>query len=63
MPLEQVMASVEEAKKLRVVVLDACRGNPFIPQMRRTAPASAVARTDTAGAIRHALYWSRSREG
>jgi tetratricopeptide (TPR) repeat protein len=42
-PLEQVMASVEGAKKLKLILLDACRDNPFAPQMRRTAPADAVA--------------------
>ena len=35
--LDRVMASVEGARKLRLVVLDACRNNPFTPQMRRTA--------------------------
>jgi len=42
-PLDQVMASVEGARKLKLVLLDACRNNPFIPQMRRTAPSAAVA--------------------
>ena len=36
-PLDQVMASVEGAKRLKLVLLDACRNNPFLPQMRRTA--------------------------
>ena len=35
--LEQVMTSVEGAKKLRLVLLDACRDNPFAAQMRRVA--------------------------
>ena len=49
-PLDQVMASVEGAKKLKLVLLDACRNNPFVPQMRRTAPAdAAVASTSTTG--------------
>ena len=43
-PLEQVMASLEGAKKIKLVVLDACRDNPFAPQMRKTACADAVAR-------------------
>jgi len=42
-PLEQVMVSVEGAKKLKLILLDACRDNPFAPQMRRTAPPDAVA--------------------
>ncbi|MBX9645461.1 MAG: caspase family protein, partial [Xanthobacteraceae bacterium] len=37
--LEQVMTSVDGAKKLRLVMLDACRDNPFASQMRKTAPA------------------------
>jgi tetratricopeptide (TPR) repeat protein len=35
--LDQVMASLEGARKLKLVVLDACRDNPFAPQMQRTA--------------------------
>ncbi len=42
-PLDQVMAAVEGAKKLKLILLDACRDNPFAPQMRRTAPGEAVA--------------------
>jgi len=34
--LEQVIASVQGARKLRLVMLDACRDNPFAPQMQRT---------------------------
>lgn len=41
-PLDQVMAAVDGAKKLKLVLLDACRDNPFTPQMRRTAPAEAA---------------------
>jgi tetratricopeptide (TPR) repeat protein len=49
-PLDQVMASLEGAKKLKLVLLDACRDNPFAPQMRRTAaPAAVAAATSTAG--------------
>ena len=42
-PFDQVMAALEGAKKLKLVLLDACRDNPFAPQMRHTAPAQAVA--------------------
>ena len=50
-PLDQVMASVEGAKKLKLILLDACRNNPFLPQMRHTLPAdAAVASTSTTGA-------------
>jgi uncharacterized caspase-like protein len=46
---DQVMASLEGARKLKLVLLDACRDNPFSPQMRRTAPTDAVAAASTAG--------------
>jgi uncharacterized caspase-like protein len=50
-PFDQVMAAVDGAKKLKLVLLDACRDNPFAPQMRHTAPAEAVAApAPTAGA-------------
>ncbi len=35
--LDQVMAAVDGAKKLKLVLLDACRTNPFLALMRRTA--------------------------
>ena len=35
-PLDRVMAAVDGAKKLRLIILDACRNNPFLGQMRRT---------------------------
>jgi hypothetical protein len=35
-PLEQVLTSIEGAKKLRLVILDACRDNPFAQQMTRS---------------------------
>jgi uncharacterized caspase-like protein len=41
-PLEHVVAAVEPARKLRLVLLDACRHNPFIGQMRRTGATRAV---------------------
>ncbi|AWM03239.1 caspase family protein [Bradyrhizobium amphicarpaeae] len=34
--LEQVIAAVGAARKMRLVVLDACRDNPFAPAMQRT---------------------------
>ncbi len=36
-PLERVLAKVEAAKKLRLVILDACRNNPFVSRMVKTA--------------------------
>jgi tetratricopeptide (TPR) repeat protein len=35
-PLNQVLNAAERAKKLRLVILDACRDNPFASQMKRT---------------------------
>jgi tetratricopeptide (TPR) repeat protein len=35
-PMDQVLSAVDGAKKLRVVLLDACRDNPFANRMRRT---------------------------
>jgi tetratricopeptide (TPR) repeat protein len=41
-PLAQVLAALDSAKKLRIVLLDACRVNPFMQQMRKTEPTAAV---------------------
>jgi tetratricopeptide (TPR) repeat protein len=48
-PLDQVLAALEGAKKLKLVLLDACRDNPFAPQMRRTTAPDVVAAAPTAG--------------
>ena len=37
LPLDRVLAKVESAKKLRLVILDACRNNPFAARMVRSA--------------------------
>lgn len=42
--LAQVLASVEDAKKLKLVILDACRDNPFVRQMRRSVATRSVGR-------------------
>jgi tetratricopeptide (TPR) repeat protein len=42
--LDRILRSIEGAKKLRLVILDACRENPFIPQMRRTVASRSVGR-------------------
>jgi tetratricopeptide (TPR) repeat protein len=39
-PLDNVLGAVTGAKKLRIVVLDACRDNPFLQKMARTITAS-----------------------
>ena len=43
-PLSHVMSAVEGAKKLRLVLLDACRDNPFANQMRRTTASRSIGR-------------------
>lgn len=35
-PLSEILDSVEPAKKLRLVILDACRNNPFLAKMKRS---------------------------
>ena len=34
-PLERVIVSLQQTKKLRLIVLDACRDNPFVSKMKR----------------------------
>ncbi len=43
-PLDSVLVSVESAKKLRVVILDACRDNPFLRDMAKTVASRSVGR-------------------
>ncbi len=51
-PLDQIMTALEGAKKLRLILLDACRNNPFAPLMRRTAaPQVAEANTTAGGTV------------
>jgi uncharacterized caspase-like protein len=38
------MAAVDGATKLRLIILDACRNNPFLGQMRRTIATRSVGR-------------------
>jgi len=42
--LERVLLAVEPAKKLRLVILDACRDNPFSKTMKRTVALRAIGR-------------------
>ena len=43
-PLDRLLSVVEPARKLRLVILDACRDNPFAKGMRRTVASRGVAR-------------------
>lgn len=40
----KVMSSVEGAKRLHLIILDACRNNPFLDQMKRTIATRAITR-------------------
>jgi hypothetical protein len=42
--LDRVLQAMEPAKRLRLVILDACRENPFVKSMRRTVAARSVGR-------------------
>src|SRR6516225_7502956 len=44
---DQAMAALDGAKKLKLVLLDACRSNPFPQQMRWTAPRDSAAIVST----------------
>jgi len=44
MPLDRVMNAVSGAKRLRLVLLDACRDNPFANQMRRSVATRSIGR-------------------
>jgi len=41
-PLDRFLAAVDPAKRLRLVILDACRDNPFVKKMRRSIATRAV---------------------
>lgn len=43
-PLDRVLFAVEPAKQLRLVILDACRDNPFAKAMKRTVGSRAIGR-------------------
>ena len=42
--LDRVLIAIEPAKKLRLVILDACRDNPFAKNMKRTVATRAIGR-------------------
>jgi uncharacterized caspase-like protein len=43
-PLDRLLTVIEPAKQLRLVILDACRDNPFNKTMRRTIGSRAIGR-------------------
>jgi uncharacterized caspase-like protein len=42
--LDRILQAIEPAKQLRLVILDACRDNPFAKSMRRTLASRSLAR-------------------
>jgi uncharacterized caspase-like protein len=44
LPLDRVLVAVEPAKQLRLVILDACRDNPFSKTMKRTVGSRSIGR-------------------
>ncbi|MDE2379278.1 caspase family protein [Bradyrhizobium sp.] len=43
-PLDRVLKVIDQAKRLRLVILDACRDNPFARTMKRTLASRAIGR-------------------
>jgi Caspase domain len=43
-PLDRILFTVEPAKQLRLIIVDACRDNPFAKKMKRTIAARAIGR-------------------
>jgi uncharacterized caspase-like protein len=42
--VDRILLSIEPARQLRVVIIDACRNNPFAEKMKRTVGSRAVSR-------------------
>lgn len=42
--LDRILQAIEPAKQLRLVILDACRDNPFVKKMKRTVASRALGR-------------------
>ncbi|HXW72953.1 MAG TPA: tetratricopeptide repeat protein [Methylocella sp.] len=43
-PLDDLLSVEEKARKLRIVILDACRNNPFVPKMKFSVASRSVGR-------------------
>jgi Caspase domain/Tetratricopeptide repeat len=43
-PLERVLSAIENTKKLRLIILDACRDNPFVANMKRSIASRSIGR-------------------
>jgi uncharacterized caspase-like protein len=44
LPIDRLLVAVEPAKQLRLIIMDACRDNPFARTMKRTVAARAIGR-------------------
>jgi uncharacterized caspase-like protein len=42
--VSKVLSAIDGAKRLRLIILDACRDNPFLDQMKRTAATRSISR-------------------
>ncbi len=42
--VSKVLSAIEGAKRLRLIILDACRDNPFLDQMKRTIATRSISR-------------------
>lgn len=42
--LDRIMRALEPVRRLRLVILDACRDNPFVPEMKRVVSTRAISR-------------------
>lgn len=42
--MDRILRSVEQARRLRLIILDACRDNPFLKTMKRTAAVRSIGR-------------------
>jgi formylglycine-generating enzyme required for sulfatase activity len=43
-PVDRILRSIEPAKRLRLIILDACRDNPFLKTMKRTMASRSMGR-------------------
>jgi uncharacterized caspase-like protein len=44
LPLDRLLRAIEPARRLRLVILDACRDNPFLRTMKRSVASRAIGR-------------------
>lgn len=50
-PVDQIMASIDGARKLKLIILDACRNNPFAAKIQKTGTRDTVAMDTEGGSI------------